>query len=255
MITSAANPKIKYVRRLQSERRFRERERVFVVEGERWLRDLLARQITPQFVCHTTAWADAPLLAQLGAPAFAVTPALMAEMSDVETAPGVLAVVAAEPLPLPPQPTLLLILDAIQTPGNLGTMLRTAAAAGADGVLLAPGSVDAYNPKVLRGAMGAHLRLPLLAADWATIAALTADMQVLIAEAGGALTYSAVDWRRPSALVIGNEGSGPGADARALGRTVSIPMAAATESLNAAMAAGIILFEAARQRAGDHQTG
>ena len=252
MITSRANPQVKYVRRLQSDRRYRAAERVFVVEGTRWLRDLAAAGVRPRALFATDAWLSSnegrALATRLGA-AVPVTEDVLVAMSDTESAPGVLAVVEYNPAPWPAAPTFLLILDAVSNPGNLGTILRSASAAGAEGVLLGPGCVDATNPKVVRGSMGAILRLPLRAADWPEIAQSAAGLDVWLAAARDGLAYSNVDWRRPAALLIGGEAHGAGAAAERLatGR-VTIPMRDATESLNAAVAAGVILFEVARQR-------
>ncbi len=253
MISSPANPKVKYVKRLQAERRFRRRERAFVVEGTRWLSELAQWPAQALLILCTEQWLNTavstPILQQIPAPMQVVSDELMRLMSDTETAPGALAVVKNTPQPLPERPSLLLILDAIANPGNLGTMLRTAAAAGVEGVLLAPGCVDATNPKVVRGGMGAHLRLPIHQVDWSQIEQLTGEMQTWIAAADGEQTYTAVNWTTPAALTIGNEARGPGQAAQAIadGR-LTIPMHAATESLNAAVAAAVILFEAARQR-------
>jgi TrmH family RNA methyltransferase len=248
MIASLTNPKVRTVRRLQNDRRFREAEQAYVIEGIRWLEDALAHGAVPSAVFYTEAWRDNPVLEPLGGRAHLVEPAVMTHMSDLETPPGVLAVLPMRPIPLSSRPTLLLILDAIQTPGNLGTLLRTATAAGVDGVVLAPGCVDAYNPKVVRGAMGAHLRLPLLAAEWPQIGAMTASLRIFLATAAAELPYTAVDWRQRSALIVSNEAHGASAQSQLLGQGIHIPMAEGTESLNAAVAAGIILFEAARQR-------
>ena len=260
MITSPANPQVKYVRRLQTDRRFRARERAFVVEGTRWMRELAAAQLTPRALFATAAWLESnegrALTAALGPPV-PVTDAIMTAMSDTDTAPGVLAVLPIDPRPWPAAPTLLVILDAVGNPGNLGTILRAAAAAGADGVLLGPGCVDPYNPKVARGSMGALLRLPVRSGSWEEIGeeigADIAEPAVWLAAATGGTPYTAIDWRRPSAILIGGEAHGAGAAAERLatGR-VTIPMRDATESLNAALAAGIILFEAARQREGEN---
>ena len=252
MITSLANPQVKYVRRLQSDRRFRARERAFAVEGTRWMRELIAAGITPHSLFATAAWLESNegrgLSAALGA-AVPVTDEVMAAMSDTDTAPGVLAVLPIAPRPWPHAPTLPVILDAVGNPGNLGTILRAASAAGAGGVLLGPGCVDPWNPKVARGSMGALLRLPVRSASWEEIGEEIGGLDVWLAAATGGEAYAAVDWRRPSAILIGGEAHGAGAAAQALatGR-VTIPMRDATESLNAALAAGIILFEAARQR-------
>lgn len=253
MITSTANSKVKYVRRLLADRRFREREQVFVIEGTRWLDELIQTGHQPELIFVTEAWlvdeGNDERLRGFAPSVQQVSDQVMKHVSDTETPPGVLAVTPMRPRPLPEVPTLLLILDRLANPGNLGTILRTAAAAGADGVLLAPGCVDAYNPKVVRGAMGAHLRLALSTASWPEIEAQTGHMNRWLAAAGGDTSYDAVDWRQPSALIIGSEAAGAGRAAQSLatGR-VSIPMYRATESLNAAVAAGVILFEAVRQR-------
>lgn len=253
MITSRANPQVKYVRRLLADRRFRAAEGAFVVEGTRWMRELAAAGITPRALFATDAWLASNegrgLRSEFNVAVVPVADEVMAAMSDTETAPGVLAVLPIAPRPWPAAPTLLLILDAVANPGNLGTILRVASAAGADGVLLGPGCVDAYNPKAARGSMGALLRLPVRPATWDEIAPAVAGLDVWLAAARDGLAYSAVDWRQPAALIIGGEAHGAGAAAERLatGR-VTIPMRDATESLNAALAAGIILFEAARQR-------
>lgn len=254
MITSRSNSQVKNVRRLLSDRRFRYAEEAFVVEGTRWMRELAGASIRPRALYVTAAWSNGPegrtLIAQLGVEPVPVTDEVMAAMSDTETAPGALAVVAMEPRPWPAAPSLLVILDAVANPGNMGTILRAASAAGADGVLLGPGCVDPYNPKVVRGSMGAILRLPVRSATWPDIGELTVGMDVWLAVARDGMDYTVVDWRRPSAILIGGEAHGAGTNAeRAATGRVTIPMRDATESLNAALAAGILLFEAARQRA------
>jgi len=253
MITSNKNAKVKYVVRLQAERRFRWRERAFVVEGTRWLTELASVGHPLKLVFCTEDWRSSAnheaILQQVAAPVQVVSPEVMADLSDTETAPGVLSVAEMVLRPFPPTPTLLLVLDGVANPGNLGTMLRTAAAAGVDGVLLGPGCVDPFNPKVLRGSMGAHLRLPIQDANWAEMAGLLAGLTVWLADVAEGVAYTAVNWRSPSVLVIGSEARGVGNEAeRVANGRCTIPMHAATESLNAAIAAGIILFEAARQR-------
>lgn len=259
MITSRSNAQVKYVRRLLAERRFRYEEEAFVVEGTRWVRELAGGQVAPRALYATPAWTETEegteLLLRLDTAPTLVDESVMAAMSDTETAPGVLAVLPLIHRPLPAAPALLLILDAIGNPGNLGTILRTAAAAGADGVLLGPGSVDPYNPKVVRGSMGAILRLPVWQENWEVIGRLAAGLDVWLAAARDGVAYTAVDWKRPAAVLVGSEAQGAGAQAERLatGR-VTIPMRGATESLNAAMAAGILLFEAARQRGEDQSS-
>ncbi|MCA9918877.1 MAG: RNA methyltransferase [Anaerolineales bacterium] len=257
MITSSSNAKVKGVRRLQTDRRFRNREAQYVVEGTRWLTELVAMARLPELLFYTERWLQtavhANILQQLHSlgqfTALPVSDEVMQAMSDTSTPPGILAVLPMQPKPLPPNPSLLLVLDAINTPGNLGTMLRTASAAGVDGVLLGPDCVDLYNPKVVRGSMGAHLRLPVHSQSWAEIAQTVQGMQLFVATIDAKVAYTAVDWTQPSALIIGSEAAGAGDTARELAQNpVTIPMHATTESLNAAVAAGILLFEAARQR-------
>ena len=149
-------------------------------------------------------------------------------------------------------PPLLLLLEDIQDPGNLGTMFRTAEAAGATGILMSRGTVDLFNPKVVRATMSAVFRMPFLVSDdlCADISALRKDgIRVYAAHLGGSRPYDSLPLTRGSAFLIGNEGNGLSEKtADTADEKIIIPMAGATESLNAAMAAGILLFEAARQR-------
>jgi RNA methyltransferase, TrmH family len=97
---------------------------------------------------------------------FEISPDLMAEISDTETPQGILAVMKSTTLPLPADPSFVIVADQVRDPGNLGTMLRTAEAAGADAILLTPGTVDAFSPKVVRAGMGAHFHLPIVHLPW-----------------------------------------------------------------------------------------
>ncbi len=257
MITSTQNQRIKGVRSL-ARRRVRQREGRFVVEGTRLAGEVVRAGIRPALVLYTEAWAATPearrLLPSLSTAeegAWLVSEAVFSSCADTETPQGVLAVVPF--VPLQPRPGLILVLDGLRDPGNLGTILRSAEAAGVGQVVLAPGTVDLYNPKVVRGAMGAHFRLPVAHLDWPAIAGQVAGRAVWLADAGGEVAYDRVDWTHPSALIVGGEAAGAGEEAAALATgQVQIPMSGGAESLNAAMAATVILFEAARQR-GDRQ--
>ncbi|HUP26853.1 MAG TPA: RNA methyltransferase, partial [Chloroflexia bacterium] len=150
---------------------------------------------------------------------------------------------------------LCLICDRVQDPGNLGTILRSAEAAGATGVWLSEGCADVHNPKVVRAAMGAHFRLPIFSeAKWDSLATELAGRsveltRVFATEAGADDWYDQVDWAGPAALIVSNEAHGLSDQARNMaGNLISIPMVGGAESLNAAVAASIVLFEAARQR-------
>jgi RNA methyltransferase, TrmH family len=255
MITSAQNHRVKYVRSL-GRRRARDREGRFVVEGTRLIEEVTRAGIRPALVFFTPQWAATEagkaLLPHLEAAddgAWPVSDGVLAASAGTETPQGVLAVV---PMPrVAPRPGLILVVDRLRDPGNLGTLLRSAEAAGVGQVVLAPGTVDAYNPKVVRGAMGAHLRLAVREREWPAIAGLLAGRAAWLADARGEVAYEKVDWTVPSALILGGEAEGAGAEAAqvATGR-VRVPMAGGAESLNAAMAATVILFEAARQRRG-----
>ena len=168
IITSLKNDKVRYVQALQKRRKVRQRERRLVFEGLRLVQEAVVAGVAPDYVFYTedalTSERFPDLLAGIrgmGATCYPVSPAVMGACSDTETTQGILAVVPMTELPQPAEPTLTLIADGVRDPGNLGTMLRTALASGVELVILAPGTVDASNPKVVRSAMGAHLRLPV----------------------------------------------------------------------------------------------
>lgn len=257
MITSASNPKLKLVRALQTQRRSREGERAFVIEGVRLAEEAARAGVVPRLVLHTDelearGLAALEALTRLGpGEVSAVAPAALRAISDTPAPQGLLAVLPMPPASsaLPPGLSLALVLDGIADPGNLGTMLRTALATGVEAVCLAPGSVDAYNPKVVRAALGAHFRLPILEMTWEALRQPLAPLTSWLAEARQGLAYDQVDWRPPSALLIGSEAEGPSAAAREFTeRRVHIPMPGPAESLNAGVAAGVLLFEVVRQR-------
>lgn len=254
MITSTQNEKVKLAYALQQQPKVRRRERKIALEGLRLVRDAQQRGRKPEFVLFDPAAADSHLIAalqsQIGeAKVLPVAPEVLKHVSTTEQPQGIVAVLPMPMPELPKQPRRVLILDGIRDPGNMGTILRTAAAAGAQLVLLSPDCVDPYNPKVLRGGMGAHFRLPIVEATWAEIGTYCEPLNIYLAAGEASTDYTSVDWRQPWALVIGGEAHGASPQARELAKiAVGIPMAAATESINASVAAGVILFEAARQR-------
>jgi TrmH family RNA methyltransferase len=255
MITSLANDKVRYARSL-GRRRTRYEEGRFCVEGLRLVADAWRAGIFPAFVFYApelpaasegAALIDA--LSAAGVPCYAAAEHVLQALSDTVTPQGIVAVL---PLPTPQvtiNPTLALVLDEVRDPGNLGAILRVAAGAGVDQVWLSPGTVDPFNAKTLRAGMGAHFRVRLAWGSWEQIRNALQGMAVWLATGQGELCYDEVDWTRPGALIIGSEAHGASANAVALadGR-VRIPLANDVESLNAAVAAGVILFEAARQR-------
>lgn len=255
MITSTGNEKVKYVRSLYR-RRVRYRERRFVIEGVRLVEEAFRAGIVPALLFYNEGVNAIPggreLLVEIqkgGSPASAVSEKVMKAMADTVSPQGVLAVVPFVELAPPPSPSLGLVVDRLRDPGNLGSILRSANAARVEQVILAPKTVDSYNPKVVRGAMGAHFRLPIVALSWPEIAEALAGVQILLADVRAKRAYYEVDWTRPSALIIGGEAHGASREARELAAaTIAIPMHGGAESLNAAVAASVILFEAARQR-------
>lgn len=174
------------------------------------------------------------------------------EAAETDTPPGILAIAPFPQIPLEipeSEPPLILIADQIRDPGNLGTLIRSAHGAGGHAVLIGPGSVDPYSPKVIRAAMGSHFRLPLEMLDWNEGHPSLRNCTVYAADSRADLSYDAVDWGEPVAVIVGNESSGLSAGARSWAdTTVGIPLAKGLESLNAAIAGSVLLFEAARRR-------
>lgn len=255
MITSTRNPKIQWVRKLQSQARFRKQERLLVVEGVRLVEEAARSGWPVRLVLHAGDLMERAqvLIGQLrdaGCVIEAVPEKVLASASDTETPQGILMVVERQELGLPAVLDFVVILDGVRDPGNAGTILRTAAAAGAQAVIFPPGSVDPHSPKVLRSAMGAHFRLPVLDLDWDGIERLIKPgLQVFVADSSAGQVYTSADLTLPLALVIGGEAEGAGNAARALADLrLKIPMAGEVESLNAAAAAAVLLFEVVRQR-------
>lgn len=254
-ITSQSNIRVKRLTALRKKARERREEQAFILEGERLFTDApreMIREIymTEEFL-HDKLGGRAPRGCTI------LTPEIMRKVSDTETPQGVLCVAkmpsynreqllgSAEPL--------LLILENIQDPGNLGTMMRTAEAAGATGVIMSRETADLFNPKTVRATMSAIFRVPFMYTDdlCEEIGRLRRDhgVRTLAAHLRASRPYDEADCTGPCAFLIGNEGNGltdeaaEAADAR-----IHIPMQGSIESLNAAMAAGILMFEAARQR-------
>ncbi len=178
---------------------------------------------------------------------FVATPRALNVATDTVTPQGVVAVVGIPQLA--PRAGLVLVLDEVQDPGNVGTLLRSAEAAGVGMVLCSRGTADVYNPKVVRSAMGAHFYVPVRALAWGEIAQTLAQVpRIYAAVAGGDVPYDAANWQPPVALVVGNEAHGVSANGLALATdTVAIPLVGRVASLNAAVAGSVLLFEALRQ--------
>ncbi|NOY99079.1 MAG: RNA methyltransferase [Chloroflexi bacterium] len=254
MITSSQNPKLKLVRALQGRPKERRRENAFVAEGVRLVEEALACAWPIRLALYSDGLGERgqALVAALrasGADVEEVAASLLQAVSGTETPQGLLAVLDYSPLPVPRELDFVLIPDRIRDPGNLGALLRTAAAAGAGAVFLPPETADAFAPKVLRAGMGAHFRLPILPLGWDTIRSRVDGLYVYLAEMKGGLSCWEADFRPPLALIVGGEAAGASQPARDLSdASVHIPMPGGTESLNAAVAGAVLMFEVLRQR-------
>ncbi len=254
-LTSPQNDKIKLIRRLQARSRNRHKEKRFVIEGVRLCEEALAAGSKPELVIFTEGLnrRGQKVVAgfeAVGAQVFQVSPEVMQAASDTETPQGVLAVLPLQTHAIPEQLDFVLIPDRVRDPGNMGTLLRTAQAAGVDAVLIPPGSVDPFSPKVVRAAMGAHFYLPVHKIAWQQINKIikTLRLPVFLAETTDGQPCYEADFKAPLVLIIGGEASGASKQARKLAPSlVHIPMPGKAESLNAAVAGAVLMFEVVRQ--------
>jgi TrmH family RNA methyltransferase len=278
IITSTANPRVQALRALHSPRG-RAEAGLFLIEGPHLLDAALDASVLPALTLFAPEALERTaegrrLLGRLaearaaGAELIEATPAVIERAADTQAPQGIVASVSAAAVaPAAVRARrrgrarpLVLILDGLSDPGNLGTLLRSALASDVDEVWLAPGSADPLGPKAVRAGSGAHFHLPMHAGQaWDEIAArlggAPAVRQVVLAEASAATAYDALDLTQRTALIVGNEAHGPSREAARLATMrVSIPMWNGVESLNAAIAASVICFEAGRQRRARQQT-
>jgi TrmH family RNA methyltransferase len=256
MITSTHNSKLQLVRSLLGRSKERRESGTFVAEGVRLVEEALLAGWSFRFVLAGESLNERGigLVADLQSHQVElvfVADSLMQSLGETETSQGILAVLELSPLPIPPSLTFALILDQIRDPGNLGTLLRTATAAGVQAVFLTPETADAFAPKVVRAGMGAHFRLPIQTLSWEHIRTHTKGLQIHLADMEAATPCWQADLRNPLALIVGGEAQGASHPARKLATSqVCIPMPGRSESLNAAVAGAILMFEVVRQRAG-----
>jgi RNA methyltransferase, TrmH family len=242
-------------------RRARERRALTLVEGVRLLEEALSAGIGVQGAVTSTALEGTPRgtalkrrLALAGVPMEVVEDDLLAQLAETEQPQGVVAVVEPRVWSLdaitPGERGVVLVLDGVQDPGNVGALARTALGLGAAGLVALPGTADIHNPKALRGSMGALFRLPSVQA--------TAEHFIGWARGCGLSLWTTasdgtpVDRARrdgPIALILGNEGAGVRPELTVVAtQSVAVPLTAGVESLNVAVAAGIILYEVTRDR-------
>ena len=242
-LTSLKNPRVQGFRALK-DRKERAARNAFLVEGDKMVSEALASSFPVEALLLRE---DHPLPAGLPAelPVYLLPEHVFASLSDTRTPQGVAAVVRRQPLV--PSGSRLVALDGVQDPGNVGTILRTADAAGLDGVLLGPECADVFSPKVLRATMGSVFRMGLsFPADLAAhLFSLREDgYEILSSQLDGDPFYSRPPEGEKWVLVVGNEGNGvsPAVQAAAT-RRLRLPMRGGAESLNAAVAAGIMMYE------------
>ena len=256
-IQSRDNPFYKELARLSGSARQRNKSRQTLLDGAHLLAAYLDSGNQPRHILLTAAALQdgeiAGLLQRLqDVPMTQLDDRLFAELSELKTPSGIIALIdLPQPAAAIADSSFSLLLEDIQDPGNLGSMLRSAAAAGCDAAFLSAGCADAWSPKVLRAAMGGHFALHVYEQQ---------DLPAVVNSFPGALLAASLNARRSLydcdlrgnvAFLIGNEGAGLSAELLKLAtHKISIPMPGKTESLNAAAAAAVCLFEAVRQRAG-----
>lgn len=266
MITSTTNAQVKYLLGLQKKSRLRNEDHVFIVEGLRMVGELPADQAKKVYVSESLYGrlehgaddkyleASAALIKEV--PYEVLSDKVFEHVSDTKTPQGILAVAAqniytAEDVMKLESP-LLIVLDNLQDPGNLGTIVRTAEGAGVDAVIMSRDCVDIYNPKTIRSTMGSIYRMPFVYVDdiEETVKLLNQrGIHTYAAHLDGKHTYDEEDYRQGTAFLIGNEGNGLRAEVAEKAECwIRIPMCGKVESLNAAIAASVLMFEAGRQR-------
>jgi RNA methyltransferase, TrmH family len=253
VITSAQNSKVKLARSLAGRPKERREAGAFVAEGVRLVEEAVKAKWPIRFALFDGKLSERGKsqienLKSQGVDVEEVTPELMKSISDTETSQGILAILDLSPIPYPASPNFLLVPDQIRDPGNLGTLIRSANAAGVDAVLIPPETTDPFAPKVVRAGMGAHFRLPIHSMSWEDIVGKLVGLQVLVADMDGESCWN-TNLRQPLALIVGSEAEGASESARTLAsQRIKIPMAGGIESLNAAVAGSVLMFEVMRQR-------
>ncbi len=255
-VSSASNSLLKRVRQLQS-RSGREKDGAFLLEGEKLFDEAVKHGIDIEAVVVRESFLQSDFLqSRQLSKVTVVDDKLFLDLATTEAPQGLVAIARIKRRPFDSifqgATPLVVIADRVQDPGNLGTMMRTGLALGATGLILTKGSVDAFNPKVVRSAAGALFSLPFIESvviEDAISECRKRELTVLAFSAGGKQQLKDIDFSKPSALLLGNEANGLDKTVEARADViVSIPMSDASESLNVAIANAIILYEASRQR-------
>lgn len=252
MITSTSNQQVKEVQKLQKSSKHRHQKGLYVVEGRRMLSEIPSESISKVYVLAE----EVSLLSDVGLDCVELVSEQVLKAMSLEVTPqGMLAVVKMKDVDdslTRVEKPLIIALDCIQDPGNLGTIIRTAEAAGVDQIILSKGTVDLYNPKVVKSTMGAIYRMSILR-DTDLALAFEAmkkqDISIYAAHLKGKRHHYEFDLSQGTCFLMGNEGNGL-SEALASQATdyLKIPMKAEAESLNVAIATGVLIYEAIRQR-------
>ncbi len=256
MITSTSNQRVKELLQLQKKAKIRNQEGVFLAEGSRMVLEAPKDRIRKLYISESYDKKHGKELKEQGFQYEVLSDTVFAYVSDTKTPQGILAVIRQldykfEDMLTKENPHIL-VLDNLQDPGNLGTIFRTAEAAGVTGILMSKDCVDIYNPKTIRSTMGAAYRMPFLyMEDILEGIRLLKEEQIHVyaAHLEGKYSYDIEDYRKGTAFLIGNEGNGLRQEIADMADTwVRIPMQGQAESLNAAVAAAVLMFEVSRQR-------
>lgn len=256
MITSTSNQRVKELLQLQKKSKVRNQAGVFLAEGSRMVLEAPKARVKKVYVSESYFKKHEKDLKGKGLVVEVFSDTVFAYVSDTKTPQGILAVVrqmdyTLEGILKTKNPHVL-VLDNLQDPGNVGTIFRTAEAAGVTGILMSKDCVDIYNPKTIRSTMGAIYRMPFVYLEDVVegISQLKAHgLKVYAAHLDGKKAYDQEDYKMGTAFLIGNEGNGLREEVADTADTwVQIPMAGQVESLNAAVAATVLMFEVSRQR-------
>ena len=256
MITSVNNGQVKNIIQLNQKTKARREQGLFVAEGRKMFGEAPADWIEKVYVSETLT-SDPVLMKQVEKlPYDIAADSVFRQMSDTQTPQGILTVLRRPSYTLEDilggKNPLVMVLEDLQDPGNAGTILRTGEGAGVSGVLLTRTCVDITNPKVIRSTMGSVYRIPFLYVE--SVVSLTQELKkhnirTFAAHLKGRNSYDQESYTGGTAFLIGNEGKGLTEEAaNSADCLIRIPMCGKVESLNAAMASGILMYEAARQR-------
>lgn len=255
MITSTANAQVKDVINLIKKSGERKNRGLFVIEGIRMFREIPSRYIHKIYASESFACENRSMLSEYEYET--VSDKVFSQMSDTKTPQGIMAVVKMPKYTMADitdrsENPLMVILENIQDPGNLGTIVRTAEGAGASGIIMSKNTVDIFNPKTIRSTMGSLFRVPFIYVEDITTAMEELHEKNIATYAAyleGSMDYCEPDYSRAGAIIIGNEGNGLTKETAKLAKNrIRIPMGGKLESLNAAISAAVIMYEAARQR-------